>query len=74
MSRRSRFPLDPKGREVQFYRGDWDRLTEILAPRKIKPGTFIREMVSKVIRNAEESVNTAAQKIPEVDLEIEQDD
>lgn len=67
MARRSRRPLNPKGREVLFFQGDWERLTEILAPRRIKPGTFIRAMVAKIIQNRE----AAAASVPSSHIEVE---
>lgn len=68
MPRRSREPLDPRGREIQPYRGDWERLEEILKPRKIKPGTFIREMIRRTIRQVEDRATA-----PDMDLEVELD-
>lgn len=56
MPRKAREALDPKGREIRFYSGDWDRLSEILAPRKISPSEFIREMVNRKIREVENAL------------------
>lgn len=67
MPRKNRRPLDPRGREVLFYSGDWDRLAEILAPRRIKPGTFIRAMVAKIISSRE----AAAALVPSSHIEVE---
>jgi hypothetical protein len=55
MPKRSRQPLEIRGREVRLYKGDWDRLEEILAPHRLKPSAFIRELVSKKIRQIEET-------------------
>lgn len=56
MPKKSREPLDPKGREIRFYSGDWERLTDILAAKKITPSEFIREMVKRKIRQVESVV------------------
>lgn len=63
--------LDPRGREFQPYLGDWERLTELLAPKRIKPGTFVREMISKVLQNAAEGRVEQDVNIGALDLEVE---
>lgn len=59
MPRKAREPLDPRGREIRFYDGDWERLTDILAPKKITPSEFIREMVARKIRAVEDALPRA---------------
>jgi hypothetical protein len=74
MPRKSKFPLDPIGREILPYRGEWERLAEILAPKKIRPSTFLREVIHRTIRRAEEHANKDNLDLPEIDLETSDDD
>lgn len=53
MPKKSKRPLDPIGREIRFFVGDWDRLTEILAARRITPSEFLREYVHRKLRQIE---------------------
>lgn len=64
MPRKAREPLDPRGREIRFYKGDWERLSEMLAPKKITPSEYLREMVARKLRAIEEQVpRTAVEEI-----------
>lgn len=49
MPKAPKFPLDPDGREFRPYKGDWERLAILLAPTKVKPSEFIREMVNHFV-------------------------
>jgi len=60
MPKRSREPLELKGREIRFYQGDWDELASILAPVKLTPSAFIREMTRKHIRAIQAQANLLA--------------
>lgn len=66
MPRKSETPLDPRGREVQLYRGDWDRLKDILAPKGISPSAYIRELVRLKLRKIE----SQAAPMEETDVEL----
>lgn len=67
MPRKSSRPLDPIGREIRFYAGDWDRLTELLAARKLTPSYFLREFVHRKLRQID-SLPTQTEEI-EVDAQ-----
>ena len=68
MARRARSPLETKGREIRFFTGDWDRLAEILAPLKVTPSEYIRELVRKKIKGIEERVNQKTMETADVEL------
>lgn len=51
MGKQNRVPLEKK--DIILYEGDWDKLATILAPRKVKPTYFIRELVHRTIARIE---------------------
>lgn len=70
MSRKLKRPLDPAGREIRFFEGDWERLREILAPKKVTPSEFIREMVYRKIRQIDEKAQLSFQDLEEAEVEL----
>lgn len=71
MSRKLKRPLDPIGREIRFFEGDWERLREILAPRKVTPSEFIREMVYRKIRQIDEKAQLTFNEVDDGELTLE---
>ena len=65
MAKRSREPLEQGRREIRFFRGDWNRLSEILAPFRIANATFVRELLRKQLRQIEEHVNASSRPVME---------
>lgn len=65
MAKRSREPLELGRREIRFFQGDWERLSEILSPFRIANATFIRELLRKQLRQIEEHVNASARPVME---------
>lgn len=65
MPRKARLPLDPVARRLFFFAGDWERLTEILAARRLTPSEFLREYVHRKLRQIE--------SLPKREEEIEVD-
>ena len=71
MGRRAEEPLEKK--DIILFKGDWEALRVILAPRKITPTVFIRALVRKKLREIEAKTNLLAQPGPELkddDLEL----
>lgn len=52
MSLKERLPLE-KRKNLLLYVGDWERLERILAPSKISPTKFIRELVHRSLNRIE---------------------
>lgn len=68
MSRKLKRPLDATPHEIRFFEGDWDRLREILAAKKVTPTEFIREMVYRKLRQIEEKAQLS---YADADVEVE---
>lgn len=55
MAKRERAKL--KRQELNLFDGDFERLQDLLAPKKIAPGRFIRELVRRQIRIIEDKIS-----------------
>lgn len=66
MGKRAKFELER--REMLFYKGEWERLREILAPRKLSPTEFVRELVHKKLRQIEDRANSIQQSMGTIDV------
>lgn len=73
MARKSPEPLEKK--KVTFYAGDWDELASILAPHKIKPTVFVRQLLRKKLAYIRAAAAEKARPLPEIaDADIDLDD
>ena len=61
MGRKEDEPLEKK--KVNLYQGDWDRLSEILAARKISPTFFIRRLVRRTLLSIQARSLEVAQNV-----------
>lgn len=64
MGRRAEEPLEKK--DIILFKGDWEALRNILAPRKVTPTVFIRALVRKKLREIEAKTNMVAKPGPEL--------
>lgn len=71
MPRRSDLPLDSKGFEIRFFKGDLDELRDILSKTSLKPTEFIRELLHKSIRRIKERAALKSKAVEIGDEEIE---
>lgn len=68
MVQKSEIPLEMK--KLYLFKGDWDRLSEIIAPARLKPSRFIRHLIRKKIIELESALAEAPQATAgEIDLE-----
>jgi hypothetical protein len=59
MGRRAEEPLD-KRKNLTLFRGDWERLDDLLKPTGVPTGVFLRVLVRKKIVQLEAAANDAA--------------
>lgn len=64
MARKAAEPLEKK--DIILFQGDWDELAAILAPFKIKPTVFIRQLVRKKLAQIKSAAAERAQPTPEL--------
>ena len=64
MARKSPEPLEKK--KVTFYAGDWDELASFLAPYKIKPTVFVRQLLRKKLSYIKAAAAEKARPLPEL--------
>lgn len=67
MGRRADEPLEKK--DIILFKGDWDELTAILAPRKVKPTVFIRALVRQKLNEIKARADIHSKPVAEVDLD-----
>lgn len=66
MPKKSR--IDLERREMLFFKGDWERLNEILRPKKISPTHFIRELVHKKLRQIDDRASQTHNPLEIIDV------
>lgn len=66
MPKKSR--IDLERRELLLFKGDWDRLDEILRPRKIAPTQFIRELIHKKLRQIDDRASQTHKNLETIDV------
>jgi hypothetical protein len=64
VARKSAEPLEKK--DVILFAGDWDELAALLAPFKIKPTVFIRQLVRKKLAQIKSAAAEQARPTPEL--------
>jgi hypothetical protein len=66
MARKAEEPIEKK--KIGLFEGDFERLAEILAPKKVTPSVFIRHLVRRKLRQLEAALGEIARPV-EVELD-----